>query len=159
MPTTSFSQLPNTTRAPQEAGGLTLGTKVMTMDGELPVEFLCPSDRIITRAGVRKLVSVAMRKQNSVDLVRIGAGTLGFDRPCTETLVPLHQMILIRDWRAQALYGAAQALVAAGRLVDGTLIRKEAVVEARIFTLSFETDVVIYAGGLEMECGREAVTA
>ena len=159
MPVSGLSQLPNTLRAPHAATGLTLGTMVMTMDGELPVEFLTPGDRIVTRAGVRRLISVSVRVQHHVDMVRIGAGTLGFDRPCQETLVPLHQMILIRDWRAQALYGAPQALVAAGRLADGEMIRVETVSEARVFTLSFETDVVIYAGGLELECQREAVSA
>ena len=128
------------------------------MDGELPVEFLSPGDRIITRAGMRQLVAVSVRKHQTVDMVRIGTGTLGFDRPCVETLVPLHQMILIRDWRAQALYGAPQALVAAGRLADGKMIRIETVADVRIFTLSFETDVVIYASGLELECGCEAVS-
>lgn len=159
MKTSSLNQLPNPTRAPQSAVGLTLGTKVMTMDGELPVEFLTPGDRIITRAGVRRLASVSVRVDQNVDMVRIGAGTLGFDRPCAETLVPLHQMILIRDWRAQTLYGAPQALVAAGRLADGSMIRVETVAEARIFTLSFDADVVIYAAGLELECQHQAVSA
>lgn len=159
MSISSLNQLPQTSRAPQGVAGLTLGTKVMTMDGELPVEFLSAGDRIITRVGVRRLAAVSVQLLHDVDMVRIGAGTLGFDRPCTETLVPLHQMILIRDWRAQALYGAPQALVAAGRLADGTMIRVETLSEARVFTLSFETDVVIYAGGLELECQREAVSA
>jgi hypothetical protein len=68
-------------------------------------------------------------------------------------------LILIRDWRAQALYGAPQALVAAGRLADGNLIKVETVAEARVFVLGFDHDVVIYAGGLEMACIQEKVTA
>ena len=158
MKPSSFSQVSTTPRAPQGAGGLALGTQVMTMDGALPVEFLSPGDRILTRAGVRRLASVSVQLCQNVDMVRVRAGTLGFDRPCAETLVPLHQMVLIRDWRAQVLYGAPQALVAAGRLADGDLIRIETVAEARIFTLAFETDVVIYAGGLELECGRATVS-
>lgn len=159
MSTFSQSQSPDVFNARPTVGGLVAGTSVMTMDGELPVEYLSPGDRIITRAGVRRLAAVCVRVDRDVDLVHIGVGTLGHDRPCTETLVPLHQMILIRDWRAQVLYGSAQALVAAGRLADGTMIRVETVAEARIFTLSFDSDVVVYAGGLELECGREAVRA
>ncbi len=157
MPISSLNQLPITSQGPQELAGLTMGTKVMTMEGELPVEFLSSGDRIITRAGVRCLTALSVRVEQDVQMVRIGASTLGFDRPGTETLVPLNQMILIRDWRAQALYGAPQALVAAGRLADGEMIKIETVAEARIFTLAFDRDVVIYADGLELECRRETV--
>ncbi|WP_394707347.1 hypothetical protein [uncultured Celeribacter sp.] len=38
--------------------GLPLGTSVMTADGMLPVEFLEPGDRVITRAGMRTLLGV-----------------------------------------------------------------------------------------------------
>ncbi len=150
-----FSDLP---AAQKHAGGVVAGTGLMTMDGEFPVEYLMPGDRIVTRSGARALVSVSVRLEHDVDMVRIGAGMLGRDRPCTDTLVPLHQMILIRDWRAQALYGAPQALVAAGRLADGQLIRVETVAQARVFTLEFAEDVVIYAAGLEMACLREPVS-
>lgn len=139
--------------------GLMAGTRVMTTDGDLPVEYLGPGDRVITRSGIRKLVAVSLRTETDAEMVRIAAGTLGFVRPCRETMVPLHQMILIRDWRAQALYGAPQALVAAGRLADGRFISAETVAEARIFTLGFGEDVVIYADDLEMACLREAVNA
>ncbi|SDE83994.1 hypothetical protein SAMN04488117_101426 [Celeribacter baekdonensis] len=37
------------------ANGLPMGTEVMTADGILPVEYLEPGDRIITRAGMRRL--------------------------------------------------------------------------------------------------------
>ena len=145
--------------AVKQAGGLVAGTPVMTMDGELPVDYLTPGDRILTRSGVRKLTAISVRVDHSAAMVRIGSGTLGHDRPRTETLVPLHQMILIRDWRAQALYGAPQAFVAAGRLADGDLVRVETMAEVRVFTLEFDADVVIYAGGLEMACLRESVSA
>ncbi|MEX5729306.1 putative cupin superfamily protein [Rhodovulum iodosum] len=38
-----------------EARDLAIGTIVLTMDGALPVEFLSPGDRIVTRAGARVL--------------------------------------------------------------------------------------------------------
>ena len=145
--------------ANQKTGGLVAGTRVMTMDGELPVEYLTPGDRILTRSGARKLVAVSVRVERDMAMVRIGAGALGFDRPIEETLVPLHQLILIRDWRAQALYGAPQALVAAGRLADGRFISEETVSEARVFTLEFAEDVVIYAGRLELACIQETIIA
>lgn len=159
MSSTHHTQFSDLSPAVQKAAGLVAGTTVMTADGALPVEFLTPGDRVITRAGIRKLAGIAVRIDRDVEMVRIGAGTLGFDRPCEETLVPLHQLVLIRDWRAQALYGAPQALVAAGRLADGTQISVETAPEVRVFRLEFAEDVVIYAGGLELACMREIVSA
>ncbi|MBW6417735.1 Hint domain-containing protein [Celeribacter sp. PS-C1] len=43
---------------PNHDRGLPLGTKVMTADGILPVEYLEPGDRVITRAGMRRLLGI-----------------------------------------------------------------------------------------------------
>ena len=126
---TQFSDM---SPAVQKTAGLVAGTRVMTADGELPVEYLSPGDRIATRAGTRILQAVATRVDLDVQMVRIKASSLGFDRPSEETLLPLHQLILIRDWRAQALYGAPQALVAAGRLADGDYMSIETVHRPRV---------------------------
>ncbi len=130
--------------------GLVAGTHVMTMDGDLPVEYLTPGDRVLTRNGARVLAAISVRVEEDSAMVRINTGTLGHGRPCADMLVSLHQMILIRDWRANVLYGAPQALVAAGRLADGMVNKIENLSKARIFTLEFAEDVVIYADGLEM---------
>ncbi len=152
------NQVSNPTQAVKQAGGIVAGTIVMTLDGALPVEYLTPGDRILTRSGAKELKAISVRVDQNVTMVRAGTGTLGHGRPGTETLVPLHQMLLIRDWRAQALYGAPQAFVAAGRLADGRLVRLETISEVRVFTLDFDADEVIYAGGLEMACLRETVS-
>lgn len=41
--------------------GFVPGTIIYTLDGALPVEFLTPGDRIITRAGARELRGVRAR--------------------------------------------------------------------------------------------------
>lgn len=134
-------------------------TPVMTLDGSLPVEFLSPGDRVLTRAGVRKLVAVEMAVVQNARLVRISEGTLGKDRPADDLLVSPDQTILVRDWRAPAIVGREQALIAADRLVDGEYIRRETHAEARLFTLRFEEDAVIYAGGVELACPQVKVSA
>jgi hypothetical protein len=43
-------------------------------------------------------------------------------------------------------------MITAARLVDGAYIRAETLPQVRFFTLCFDQDVVIYAGGLELAC-------
>ena len=147
----------------QAAAGLThgilAGTPVLTLDGELPVEFLEIGDRVLTRAGARRLKGVEVSVVRNARMVRIGASTLGHDQPFDDVLVPASQPVLVRDWRAQALAGQPQAMIAANRLTDGEFIRGEILAEARIFTLRFEDEAVVYAGGLELSCPMETIRA
>jgi hypothetical protein len=136
-----------------------LGTTILTLDGALPVEHLCEGDRIITRNGARKLVRITAQQCCDVTLVRISADSLGVGKPADDILISPDQPILIRDWRAKALFSAAQAMVPAARLIDGSYIRAEAVADARLYTLHFEEPAVIYAGGLELACAPVCVPA
>ncbi len=128
------------------------GTPVLTLDGELPVEYLQPGDRILTRAGARRLRQIEVSVVQNARVIHIGHATLGVDRPAEEVTVSAAQQILIRDWRARAMFGTSQAMIAAARLADGEYIRAETLAVARLFTLSFDEDTVIYAGGLELGC-------
>ncbi len=130
--------------------GIAHGTNVLTLDGELPVEFLTPGDRILTRSGARTLRAVDVTVLHDARVIRISEGTLGKDRPGSDMIVSPGQPILIRDWRAQALYGAATALVPAARLADGEYIRAEMIAELRLYALRLDDAEVIYAGGLEL---------
>lgn len=139
--------------------GLTAGTQVLTMDGALPVEYLTPGDRILTRSGVRRLASMEMTRIVNARMVRLAPAVLGSGRPGAELLLPASQPVLIRDWRAKALYGAAQVLVVAGRLCDGEFIKAEIAADVRLFTLKLDGPAVIYAGGLELACEAQPVVA
>ena len=141
------------------AYGMAMATPVMTLDGLLPVEYLNPGDRILTRSGTRRLRAIEMTRIQNARVVRISESTLGADVPLAAMVVTPDQPILIRDWRAKALYGVAQAMIPARRLVDGEYIRAEVVAELRLFTLHFEAEEVIYVGGLELFCAPEVVTA
>ncbi len=85
------------------APGMLTGTTVRTLDGLLPVDFLTPGDRIVTRAGARRLTSVAVVARRQVDLVRLKASTMRHDRPEQDLLLSPGQPVIIRDWRARAL--------------------------------------------------------
>lgn len=151
----NLTQTFDTAGAAQQAAplqGITAGTLVLTLEGELPVQFLAPGDRVITRSGARVLKEVGVSVLQDVQMVRISASALGHDRPDADIFVAPAQPILVRDWRAKALYGQEAAMVEAQRLADGDYIRKEVVAEVRLFTLRFEREEVLYAGGLELAC-------
>ncbi|MFN3845976.1 MAG: Hint domain-containing protein [Paracoccaceae bacterium] len=132
--------------------GIAAGTTVLTLMGAMPVEFVSPGDRIITRSGARTVTAVEIAVVNNARMIRISEGVLGKDRPEADTIVTPSQPILIRDWRAKALAGIDQAVMEAERLVDGEYIRVETVAEARIVTLRFADAQIVYAAGLELGC-------
>lgn len=146
----STAAAPGTAQAPLQA--MLAGTSVLTLEGELPVEFLQPGDRVLTRAGMRRLKQVEVSVVQNARVVCIAHGTLGVDRPAEDVMVSAAQQILVRDWRAKAMFGTNSAMIPAAKLADGEYIRGLTVAEARFFTLSFDEDAVIYASGLELSC-------
>ena len=134
------------------SGGIPTGTIVLSQDGEIPVEYLCEGDRVVTRHG--GLVPLRRLHVRTVDsrAILIAAGSLGDTRPECNLTVPEDQTILLRDWRAQAMFGRAQALATAGQLVDGEFIRDLGRQRMELFQLEFDTPQVIYAGRLELGC-------
>jgi Hint domain len=139
--------------------GIIAGTVVLTLEGEIPVQFLAPGDRVITRSGAKKLQSVEVAVVRDAAMVRVSASSLGHERPEADLFVAPSQQILVRDWRAKALYNKDVAMVEAQRLADGEYIRKEVVAEVRLFTLRFEREEVVYAGGLELACAPALINA
>ena len=59
--------------------------------------------------------------------------SLGVGKPADDVLVAADQPILIRDWRAKALFG--------------------------LFALHFDAPAVIFAGGLELACQPALIPA
>jgi len=127
------------------------GTTVLTLDGALPVGHLYPGDMVITRHGARPLAAIdRVTLPAGTAIVEIARNALG-GRPERDLWLPAAQRILIRDWRAKALYGQAQACVAAGQLVDGEYVRlSELSADVTGFALRFGRPEVVYADGLEL---------
>lgn len=139
--------------------GIAMGTRVMTLQGALPVEFLSPGDRVITRSGARVLRDISVTVLHDADVVQVAAGALGHDRPEAPMCLPAGQPVVLRDWRAQALYGTREAAVPVARLVDGEFLRQTRVAELRLFRLGFDAAEVIYADGVELACQPATVDA
>lgn len=100
--------------------GLALGTTILTTDGALPVEFLTPGDKVVTYdRGAMALSKITMRPVPMSELVRIRPSVLqeqGFGR---DVLVSARQKVLVKGWRARAMFGKPAALIEARKLVDG----------------------------------------
>ncbi|OYX24749.1 MAG: hypothetical protein B7Z10_08420 [Rhodobacterales bacterium 32-66-7] len=131
-------------------GGFLAGTMVFTAEGAMPVEYLAPGDRVVTRSGLLPLVSVSSRRLASAALIRIRAATQAPTVPSRDLFLCPDQLVLLRDWRAQILFGQTVAAVAAARLVDGEYVVREKRRDAWFFSPAFETEAVIFAEGQEV---------
>ena len=90
--------------------GVLQGTKVLTLDGEIPVDFLEIGDRVLTCAGASVLKSIEISVVTNARMIRISASTLGQERPEEDVLVPATQMVLVRDWRARPFRNFARKM-------------------------------------------------
>ncbi|WP_234988821.1 Hint domain-containing protein [Tropicibacter naphthalenivorans] len=126
------------------------GTVVLTLDGALPVEFINEGDRVITRDSGMAVVKQVRRIRRKLPAVGIKAGSLGNTRPDRDAVFPATQELLVRDWRAETLFGASQALVPVARLVDGEFVRDLGEVEMETVELVFDAPHILYADGLEV---------
>lgn len=131
--------------------GVIHGTSISTMDGDIPVEYLSVGDRMISReTGMVRITKLCVGSARFRPIL-ISQSSLGHGRPQDDLLVHPKQKLLIRDWRAQALYGAAQALVAAEDLIDGEFIRfAEDSRRYRYTAIGFDRTEVLYADGVEI---------
>ncbi len=138
-PRPRFSDSPET--------GLGTGTLIHTGDGEMPVEYLCAGDRLISRdRGMVRLKSV-IRRRAMVRAIRFAAGCLGAQRPACDLILPAAQPVLLRGKRAGA------DLVRADQLADGGDVRELGRCEMVLHQLVFDAPHLLYASGLEVGIG------
>lgn len=130
--------------------GLAAGSLILTADGELPVEYLTPGDRIVTRNAGMVPVHAIESVRVTTEAVRFEAGSLGDTRPSHPAMLPAAQMVLIRDWRARALSQANQAVLPAGCLIDDEFITSLGLRQMTLIRLGFAAPYVVYADGLEL---------
>ena len=130
--------------------GLTQGMRVMTLDGELPVEHLVTGDRVVTRrAGSARLTGHRIDRMR-LPAVEIRGAALGHMAPDAVLTLPASQMILLRDWRARVMFGQPQVAVPVGLLVDHGFICDLGEVDLVLHRLEFDRAEVVYAEGLEL---------
>jgi hypothetical protein len=136
---------------PSCRSGLAPGTGVLTTDGELPVEFLEPGDRIVTYdRGAIPLARIVTWIVPRAEVVRVRPSVLDPIGAGRDFLISAQTRLLLRDWRAPALFGKPSALVEFARLADGAHIaRLGGEGTLRLFQLHFDDcqHLVQIAGG------------
>ncbi|RKT34611.1 Hint domain-containing protein [Roseovarius halotolerans] len=130
--------------------GLMAQSVILTLEGEKPVGDVKPGDRVITRDSGTAIVTAIRARRVSMPVVRIMAGSLGHTRPERDMTLPAGQQVLIRDWRAKALFGREQALVPVERLVDGEFVRHEPSREVTVCDIEFARPHILYVDGVEV---------
>lgn len=133
--------------------GVCVGTTVMTLNGETPVEHLCVGDRVITRDTGVAVLKAIHKTRVKMQTIRIKAGSLGHTRPDRDMIVSPGARIHIRDWRAEAIFGAPTAMVEAHKLVDGEYLALQNSRDMDVYELVFDRQHIIYADGIEMITG------
>lgn len=130
--------------------GLALGSEILSRHGYRAVEELRVGDDVITRdrglCRIREITTQPLRSR----LVRFGRDALGEDMPDQDLLLPARQAVLVRDWRAQALFQRHEARVAAANLIDGQFITDAGMVEQDWVQIWLDAPSVLYLRGLEV---------
>ncbi|WP_412509356.1 Hint domain-containing protein [Roseovarius sp. SYSU LYC5161] len=101
----------STLSRPDDAAGLPAEATILTLNGVLTVGDLAPGARIITRDGGMAVLRAVSRRKVMTRRVRIRAGSLGHTGTEADATLPAGQPVLLRDWRARAFCGGAQAVV------------------------------------------------
>ena len=130
--------------------GIPGASLIMTLDGEGEVTDLRPGARIITRDSGAAVLRRVRRRRVVARSVHVRAGSLGHNRPDHDAILAAGQPVLVRDWRALALFGAPQALMPAERLVDGEFVTLRDPAPMVLHDLEFDTPHVLYVDGLEV---------
>jgi hypothetical protein len=144
--------------APSRAGiqfrnltaGLAPDALVMTADGAIPAAYLEVGERIVTRRGMRRVQAMIRspwpRKTRAI-LVRHDA--LG-GKPERACILPHRQRVLVRDWRAQAIWGRDAATPELADLVDGAFIRWSDTRPAELIQVFLGQPELLYVDGLQL---------
>jgi hypothetical protein len=128
------------------------GTMILTPDGEVPVETLCPGDLVVTKDDgpqpLRWIGKRLVKAEGDFAPIHIQANTFGTHRDLLVS--PLHR-VLINNSHAELLFGESEVLVTARDLLnDKTVLRKEGG-EVVYVHLLFDAHQVIVSEGLETE--------
>lgn len=128
------------------------GTRIMTPDGEVPVECLVPGDLVMTEDDgpqpLRWIGRRQVRAEGDFAPILIRANTFGHHRALMVS--PLHR-VLIRDSLAELLFGETEVLVTARDLVNDKSVRRIEGGMVEYVHILFDRHQVVISEGLPTE--------
>lgn len=140
----------------------TPGTKILTPNGEVAIENLVAGDRVVTRDhGAQEIVWIGATELSPVhmDIIKnlrpilIKKGALAKDLPTQDLRVSRQHRILVRDWRAEMMFGSeGGVLVPAFTLCnDSTIVEERPTQNVTYIHMAFNNHEIVYADGVETE--------
>lgn len=148
-------QTPTTAPAQDELrlhmGGLAEGTPILTAKGMVKIEDIVAGDRIVTRdKGMQPVSLITQRALPRGDVLRVSPAALGRSADGPDIIVAPTQRLILRDWRAKAMFDRPVALVSARKLIDGEYVRRVPALNLRLFSLHFDALRIVYSGDIEL---------
>ncbi|MBB94674.1 MAG: hypothetical protein CML68_08740 [Rhodobacteraceae bacterium] len=140
----------------------TPGVMILTPTGEVAIETLEVGDRVVTRdhgvqrirwIGATTLPATYVNRTSSMRPILVRQGALGPDMPARDMRLSRQHRILVRDWRADLLFGKPDGvLVPVVSLVNDDTILEDRPTDAVTYIhMAFDTHEVVYADGIEAE--------
>jgi hypothetical protein len=127
-------------------------TLILTEQGQVPVQDLRPGDRVITLdAGPQPIRWISARRVDATGSqapIRLKQGSFGNS---ADLLVSPQHRILLRDWRAELLFGSAEVLVAARDLVNDLTVRPSPTPQLEYHHFMFDRHQIVCANGIWSE--------
>jgi len=141
------------TRGTTHVGGFLLGTSILTDKGKVPVETLRAGSKVFTLDhGLQAVDRVIVCQSNGIDQrapIKISKGAL---RNSADLWVCPDQKMILRDWKAELMFGDNEVLISAHQLVDDKLIYTDKrTQEVTYFHLMFDQHQVVMAEGIATE--------
>lgn len=163
QPTTTTFRLPSAkgkTVARLAPAGLTVGTALMTLEGERYAEDLKPGDRVLTKDyGAQTVKCVAYRDVDLGDQpdfapVLVHGNAFGAQLPARPVFLAPDQRIALRHRMFDLFFGSREVLVSARHLVGrNNITRVEGLKSITFVSLAFARHQLLYCGNLAVDLG------
>ncbi|KUP91749.1 Hint domain-containing protein [Tritonibacter horizontis] len=143
------------TRGLAPLSGMVAGTDVLTRAGFRKVDELGPGADVITRDRGLCPVTAVTHVSGRSRMVHFSKSALGDAAPQAGITLPAHHLVLVRDWRAEAMFGKHEARVQAAALIDDAYITDAGMQEVTCLQLWLRHPAILYARGLELFSAHE----
>lgn len=138
------------------------GTQILTPGGLVAVEDLVAGDRVVTRdhgaqpirwIGSSTVSPGRMAIRPDLRPVLIRKGALGEEQPNRDMQLSRQHRVLIRDWRAEMLFGSGEGVLvpAVALCNDGTITEQRPDAPVTYVHMLFDDHEIVYADGIETE--------